>query len=253
MASELQYTQYLDSIRSYTEQDQLTKAMILIGYVERDFIRFYRAGRIAEGVRFAEENLARSKDLLNRLTPEQKVAQLHALVDILSFEGIQNHVKIFKFVQLRTQYHQHLLDLPVTTAKYVPLLKRIITDFGQLAQTDGLAYADHLESTLDVIYYINAHVREKLTVKQVLAHVNQRCNPIGVQRGFNTEMHMSIRDYINVKKIREAQRILLLTTMRIGQIAQELNFYDAADFSKRFKRELGMTPLEYRQQNSEVD
>lgn len=64
---------------------------------------------------------------------------------------------------------------------------------------------------------------------------------------------MSIRDYINVKKIREAQRMLLVSMLPIGQIAQELNFYDAADFSKRFKREIGMTPLEYRQQKSEVD
>ncbi|WP_240704428.1 helix-turn-helix domain-containing protein [Companilactobacillus zhachilii] len=64
---------------------------------------------------------------------------------------------------------------------------------------------------------------------------------------------MSIRDYINVKRIQEAQRILLTSNTSIGEISQELNFYDAADFSRRFKREIGMTPLEYRQQHSEID
>ncbi|WP_334330356.1 helix-turn-helix transcriptional regulator [Companilactobacillus sp. HBUAS59699] len=253
MKHDLQYTQYLDSMRSYTERDQASKALILIGYVERDFIRFYRAGRIKDGIDFAQENLARSKTLLSKLTSDEKVAQLHALVDILSFEGIQNHVDIYEFVQLRTQYHQRLLKLPATQKKYIPWMKQIIKDFGELTQKDGLSYADHLESTLDIIYYVSSHLRQKLTVKQVLEHVNSRCNPAVVQQGFNTEMQMSIRDYINVKKIQEAQRVLMTTNISIRQIAQELNFYDAADFSKRFKREFGMTPLEYRQQNSEID
>jgi len=253
MESELQYTQYLASMRSYMAQDQAAKALILIGYVERDFIRFYRAGRIEAGIQFARENLARSKSLLNKLSPDEKVAQLHALVDILSFEGIQNHVEIYEFVRLRMQYHQRLTKLTTDQMQYVPWMQKIITDFGELTQKNGLAYADHLESTLDVIYYVNSHLERKLTVKQVLKHVNQRCNPTNVQRGFNTEMHMSIRDYINVKKLREAQRILLTSHTPIREISAQLNFYDAADFSKRFKREIGMTPLEYRQQNSEVD
>lgn len=253
MAPDLQYTHYLDSLQSYLAHDQTAKALILIGYVERDFIRFYRAGRLVEGVQFAKENLARSRELLEQLTPDEKVAQLHALVDILSFEGIQNHADILAFVQLRTQYHQQLAALPVTTEKYIPWMERIIEDFGKLAKKNALSFANHLESTLDVIYYVNAHLRDKLTVRQVLTHVTQQCNPTGVQRGFNTEMGMSIRDYINVKKIREAQRILLVDTVPIRQIAADLNFYDAADFSKRFKREIGVTPLEYRQQNSKVD
>lgn len=253
MTAELQYTQYLDSMQSYIAHDQRAKALVLIGYVERDFIRFYRAGRITDGIQFARENLARSRTLLNQLSPADKVAQLHALVDVLSFEGIQNHAIIYDFVRLRLHYHQELLALPVTTAKYVPWMERIIKDFGELAQKNGLAYADHLESTLDVIYYVNAHLYDKLTVKNVVAHVNKRCNPVTVQRGFNAEMQMSIRDYINMKKLREAQRLLLTSVLPIRGIAEELNFYDAADFSRHFKREIGMTPLEYRQQNSQLD
>lgn len=88
---DLQYTQYLDSMRSYTERNQADKALILIGYVERDFIRFYRAGRVEEGIQFAQENLARSKSLLNKLKPEEKVAQLHAW-------SIFCHSKVFKIM-----------------------------------------------------------------------------------------------------------------------------------------------------------
>ncbi|MFC6324144.1 helix-turn-helix domain-containing protein [Companilactobacillus baiquanensis] len=253
MIHDLQYTQYLDSMRSYTERNQTDKAFILIGYVERDFIRFYRAGRIKEGIEFAQDNLSRAKMLLNKLTADEKKAQLHALVDILSFEGIQNHVEIYDFIQLRTQYHQELLNIPITQRKYIPMMEKIVNDFGELTKKDGLSYSSNLESTLDVIYYVNSHLQEKLTVKKVLEHVTNRCNTKVVQQGFNTEMQMSIRDYINAKRIQEAQQILLTTKDSIRQISKQLNFYDAADFSRRFKREIGMTPLEYRQINSEID
>lgn len=253
MGWDLQFTHYLDDMQTYRSRDQTAKALILLGYVERDFIRFYRAGRIAEGIQFAKENLARSRLLLNELPPQQKRAQLHGLVDILAFEGVQNHAFIYEFIQLHDDYHRQIKILPVTTARYVPWIIEIVQDFGNLAAKDGLPYDDHLESTLDIIYYVSAHLRDKLTVKQVVDHVNQRCNPVGVQRAFSDEMQMSIRDYINVKKIREAQRALLTTTVSVKQIAQELGFYDTSDFSKRFKREIGQTPLEYRQINSQKD
>ncbi|VDG21193.1 helix-turn-helix transcriptional regulator [Lactiplantibacillus mudanjiangensis] len=250
---DIQYTDYLDFLQSYTTSDQTTKALILIGYVERDFIRFYRAGRIEEGLKFARDNLQRSRTLLNQLSPTEKVVQLNAFVDILSFEGIQNHVNIYQFIELQLAYHQRLKTLPVTTKKYMPLVYEIVRDFGHLAQKDGLSYTSHLEATLDVIYYIHAHLHRKVTVKKVLEHVNKRYNPLTIQRVFTKEMNMSIRDYINMEKIREAERLLLASKTPIQKIAHELNFYDAADFSKRFKREIGMTPLEYRQQNSQID
>jgi len=74
MGWDLQFTHYLDDMQTYRSRDQTAKALILLGYVERDFIRFYRAGRIAEGIQFAKENLARSRLLLNELPPQQKRA-----------------------------------------------------------------------------------------------------------------------------------------------------------------------------------
>ncbi|MBQ0835768.1 helix-turn-helix domain-containing protein [Lactiplantibacillus pentosus] len=250
MGTEIQFVQYLHQMRDYNDQHPTTKGLILLGYLERDFIRFYRAGKVEEGIRFVKENLTRSRDLLNKLSSEEKQLQLSALVDVLAFEGMQNHAEIYEFVQLRNDYHHWLDKLPVTTERYQPLVVQIIRDFAAIAQPNALTYNAHLESTLDVLYYTNAHLHDHLTVKKVLAHVNQRCNPETVRRAFSQEMHMSIRDYINAKKIQEAEHMLLATDLTIRAIAAELSFYDAADFSKRFKKETGQTPLEYRQENT---
>ncbi len=253
MGTELQFVQYLHQMRDYNDQHPTTKGLILLGYLERDFIRFYRAGKIEEGIQFAKKNLTRSRDLLNKLSSEEKQLQLSALVDVLAFEGIQNHAEIYEFVKLRNDYHRWLVKLPVTTERYQPLVVQIIRDFAAIAKPNALAYNAHLEPTLDVMYYTNAHLHDQLSVKKVLAHVNARCNPESVRRSFSQEMHMSIRDYINAKKIQEAEHMLLATDLTIRAIAAELCFYDAADFSKRFKKETGQTPLEFRQLNTRTD
>lgn len=166
MGTELQFVQYLHQMRDYNDQHPTTKGLILLGYLERDFIRFYRAGKIEEGIQFAKKNLTRSRDLLNKLSSEEKQLQLSALVDVLAFEGIQNHAEIYEFVKLRNDYHRWLVKLPVTTERYQPLVVQIIRDFAAIAKPNALAYNAHLESTLDVMYYTNAHLHDQLSVKR---------------------------------------------------------------------------------------
>lgn len=47
-------------------------------------------------------------------------------------------------------------------------------------------------------------------------------------------------------RLQEACRLLLGTAMSIKEIAFRLNYGDASYFSNMFRRNLGMTPLEYR-------
>lgn len=48
------------------------------------------------------------------------------------------------------------------------------------------------------------------------------------------------------KQILETKRLLLHTSLNISQIASQLNFEDSSYFSKFFKRETKLTPLEFR-------
>ena len=48
------------------------------------------------------------------------------------------------------------------------------------------------------------------------------------------------------KQILETKRLLLHTNLNVSQIAAQLNFEDQSYFSKFFKRETQLTPLEYR-------
>lgn len=51
---------------------------------------------------------------------------------------------------------------------------------------------------------------------------------------------------IKSKQILEIKRLLVHTNMTVSEIATQFNFFDQSYFSKFFKRETGMLPLQYR-------
>jgi len=51
---------------------------------------------------------------------------------------------------------------------------------------------------------------------------------------------------IKAKQLLEIKRLLVHTNLNISEIASQLNFEDQSYFSKFFKRETGLTPLQYR-------
>jgi len=51
---------------------------------------------------------------------------------------------------------------------------------------------------------------------------------------------------IKAKQLLEIKRLLVHTSLNVSEIANQLNFEDQSYFSKFFKRETGLTPLQYR-------
>ena len=51
---------------------------------------------------------------------------------------------------------------------------------------------------------------------------------------------------IKAKQLLEIKRLLVHTNLSVSEIANQLNFEDQSYFSKFFKRETGLTPLQYR-------
>lgn len=65
-------------------------------------------------------------------------------------------------------------------------------------------------------------------------------------RHWNRYFNRSPMLYLQELKLKEAGRLLTLTGRRVGDIASSLNFQDTAYFCAIFKKQYGMTPLQYR-------
>ena len=63
---------------------------------------------------------------------------------------------------------------------------------------------------------------------------------------FKKETKMTVTEYINSTRIRQALILLNSSAMSIGEIASQCGFFDANYFSRVFKKQLGLSPKEYR-------
>ncbi len=64
------------------------------------------------------------------------------------------------------------------------------------------------------------------------------------------EMHVSAQDYIQQKIVEAAQQLLADRQLSVSDIAEELGFAYANHFTRMFKRNTGLTPLEWRCRNA---
>ena len=67
----------------------------------------------------------------------------------------------------------------------------------------------------------------------------------GLRRLFKSAYGISPIEYKLKFKINKAKFLLESSTLNVAEISEKLGFYDAAYFTKAFKRQVGCTPTEY--------
>ena len=92
--------------------------------------------------------------------------------------------------------------------------------------------------------YIDNHFKENLSLDQLaeLAHVNKYYLAHSFRREYNT----SPISYLISRRIQESRFLLAETDHSLSQIAQILGFSSLSYFSQCFRRQEGMSPMEYR-------
>lgn len=77
-------------------------------------------------------------------------------------------------------------------------------------------------------------------------------SPSYFSRMFKRIMKQSFSDYVNQVRLKEAERLLLLTDDTVTDIAQAAGFSTASYFIRQFREFYGVTPHQYRQRQREV-
>ena len=70
------------------------------------------------------------------------------------------------------------------------------------------------------------------------------------ERRFSQTFRMNPRTYLVRMRVAIAAERLCATTRRATEIALEVGFYDHSDFSRQFRRIMGVPPTEYRRQHA---
>ncbi len=97
------------------------------------------------------------------------------------------------------------------------------------------------------IRYIRAHIGTPFLVKDIAGHL--RCHPDFLSRKFKQYLNVDLGDYIRKARVDRAKELLEHPSTRIAEASERSGFVDPVNFSKVFRRIVGLTPSQFKQQH----
>lgn len=116
--------------------------------------------------------------------------------------------------------------------------------FCQLFESSCQLKLHHDESLREVIRYILYNPESDLRQKALSEKLH--LNKSYLSTVFNAQTGVRFVDYITYVKLMRAAWLLKNTNVKIGEIAERMDYKDIAYFSRLFKKHFHMTPSEYR-------
>ena len=126
------------------------------------------------------------------------------------------------------------------------LIKMIIWYTEQVASIVDFSQSSPLVKK--TVAYIQAHIDERLTVNDISAHLHQ--NPSYLSHYFKAQTGETINNYITREKINKSKRLLIGSNLSLLEISSQLSFSSQQYFQSVFKKNVGMTPTEFRNQTN---
>ncbi len=139
---------------------------------------------------------------------------------------------------------QFLLKISRTTEEkdVLYLHREMIRKYCQLVQTHSLkGYSPIVQK---VLTYVSSNLSEDLTLNAQAKLLN--VNPSYLSALFKKETGMTLTEYVKQKRIKHGIFLLINTDLQIQVVAQCCGIADVNYFTKIFKKYIGKTPKEYR-------
>lgn len=112
---------------------------------------------------------------------------------------------------------------------------------------DRLRGANAVHSENEIVrqaqQFISEHIREKLSVPLVAAHVD--VSPSYLTVLFHKNLQISPGEYIRRVKLQESKQMIRENDLNFTEIAALLQYSTVHHFSRQFKEKFGITPSEY--------
>lgn len=99
----------------------------------------------------------------------------------------------------------------------------------------------HVESVMD---WIDSNYKTDFLLNKIASTLH--LSPYHISHLFKDEMGCTITEYLTVKRLKEASLLLSSTDLSIKTIGRKVGFKSGSYFSHLFKKNIGMTPKQYR-------
>lgn len=131
----------------------------------------------------------------------------------------------------------------------VELLKAIIND--NIASTIAKGNINYISLNVrKAIKYIHDRYEEDLTIDLISNELNiNKCYFCNI---FKKETGLTFSNFINKFRVEKSKELLVNSSFSILDVAMSVGFNNQNYFAMAFKKELGMTPLQYRKEYSKA-
>ncbi len=143
------------------------------------------------------------------------------------------------------------LRTPVVSAKKLDSISRLLTVFADHLSLKGnqiaIAQANAEPTAITrAKQFVNDHCGDDLSLGQVAATVHM--SSFYFCKMFKKTTGMNFTEFVARARTEKARNLLLNPNLRISEIAYEVGFQSLTHFNRTFKRIVGQSPTEYRDQ-----
>ncbi len=177
-----------------------------------------------------------AKKKARRDRPE--ILPLHIFVD-----EWKQHTRLKKLAEYILLYYVNE-EVQVTTLRHMGSL--FLQEIQSVYSLGYLQHEDLPKELLKMVQYINDHLYQPLNIEDLMIVSNRSSATIG--RLFRKYYQMSPTDFILDRKLEQAKELLRTSGAKVGKIAEQVGFTDPFYFSKVFKKKVGKTPSQFRQE-----
>ncbi len=110
----------------------------------------------------------------------------------------------------------------------------------------GMTFKQNEVSTdiLKIVYYINTNYNRNITLKEICGEFY--ISKVTLCKQFKNVMHCSVMKYVSGLRINKAKELLIYSDYSIEEVSNLSGFSSANYFGLAFKKETGMSPLNYK-------
>ena len=133
---------------------------------------------------------------------------------------------------------------------------KTLTEMHDIIEISGILYAHEVHRakmtknsylTEQVKNYISSHIFKKISLKQIAEYVG--ITPEYLSSVFSKKEGCTIQHYIQKEKMKVACNMLRYSEQPISEISQYIGYQSQSNFASIFKKWIGQSPSEYREEN----
>ena len=159
---------------------------------------------------------------------------------------IREGVPLFRHVSPDSDFSGMELCDGASAADVQRLKNRLELFLLDLTDADTKTYTKptHPEEYLALCTWIDAHLGERLALKDIAAHGNISISKLKML--FHEQYGGGVTAFITERRIADAKEMIAAGRMNFTEIAEQLGFGTVHYFSRVFRRQTGVSPSEYR-------